>query len=142
MANWREDLRRTFENKDVQKKKRKSETELWERKVQDFFLSTVSVAFEELKTELEKYGREVSVRCLKNYASIEVRLGDIRELLYSLRVESYDRPLVIVDAHSTDKNTEKGYVTTSFIGPDYSIISKEQIIQGFLDTYEREILNE
>jgi hypothetical protein len=142
MQNWRDDLRRTFENREVQKKKRESETELWERKVQGFFLSTVSVAFEELKTELEKYGREVSVRCLRNYASIEVQLGDIRELLYSLRVESYDRPLVIVDAHSTDKKNEKGYVSTSFIGPDYSIISKEQIIQGFLDRYEREILNE
>jgi len=137
MKDWKKDLSDFF-NK-IEEKERDKEKRIEKKKpeVESFYLSKVNPAFKELKTELEKYGREV-VLLLENIdigtASIIVRFKGKQEFSYSMRVKTsqdrvsprpsiYCRRYLLVMSSIKDSSR-------------MSDISKDDIIQDFRVQYE------
>lgn len=110
--------------------------------VKDFYTSKVIPAFEELKTELEKKGREVNLDANKESTSIEVKFEGEEEFHYAIKVRIYpDHAVPYPEIHYTDRNSgrrysSKGSMRSGTQNYDISDISKEEIIQHFLEKYK------
>ncbi|GAH45528.1 unnamed protein product, partial [marine sediment metagenome] len=142
MKDWKKDLSDIF-NK-IEEEKQDKEKRIKEKKseVESFYLLKVTLAFEELKTELEKHGRRVEVYSTEEYASITVEFKGIEECSYAIKVRvSPDRAFPYREHRYTNKKDGKVYESThGFIrggsqGYNISDISKEEIRQDFLFLY-------
>jgi len=163
MENWKKDLS-TFLGK-REKKKQREEAQLEKKylKVVHFYKSVVCPALEELKTELEKYERIVSILGLNEFAGIRITYKDKEEYSYNIIVRiipGCSIPLSLYKAFSKGtqrvpkkqvtnfrkvrKNTTKSPFNThspwtggqEFDISEISNISKEDVIRRFLKDYK------
>ncbi len=118
-------------------------------RVEKFYSTIVNPAFEELKSELKRHGRDVEVYTeRKDFASIIVNFEAEEELDYSIEVmispvRVFPRPVI----HYTEWASSRRLRVEGLLrkGPqDYDIsdISKEEIIEHFLDEYKNYIKSE
>lgn len=138
MKDWKKDLSSFYkEFEEVEKKKQDKEEKIKKEKseVPSFYSLKVIPVLKELKTELEKHGREVELLEDIDVAipSIIVRFKGKEEFSYSMRVKtSQDR----VSPRSSIYC--RSYPVKSSIkdGSRMSDISKDDIIQDFLGRYK------
>ena len=111
--------------------------------VESFYSVKVVPAFEELRSELEKHGREVSIHAGKEYASIAVKFKGVEEYSYTIKVRiSPDRAFPYPESQIATRRDGKshhmsgGFIRSGLQEYDVSDISKEEIIQDFLRGYE------
>lgn len=148
MEDWKNDLGDMFKN--IEEKGRKDEENVKKREAEaeKFFTSIVIPAFEELKNELEKHGREVSTPT--GYKSVYSQVGAImsvkfegvEEYVYGIGVKISPRcAFPYSERWFTSKEDGKKYKGEGVIRSgvqdyDVSDISKEDIIRDFLSGYK------
>jgi len=142
MKDWEKDLSHFFEKRESKKQHNEEKVKQKKSEVESFYSLKVVPAFEELKNELEKHGREVSVYASKEHASIAVKFEGVEEYHYAIKVRIFpNRAFPYPETHFTSKKDGKSYKSEGFIrsgSQDYDIadISKEEIIHNFLEGYK------
>ena len=144
MSDWKSDMKGFFQEK--QKKAQVDEDKLKETKseVATFFSEVVIPAFEEIKTELEKYQRESNVFGGIDSASIVISCKGYTEFTYSIKV--YPATLFpYSEIHFRNPSEAKTYRAEGILrtgSQDYTIaqITKEEIIKHFLSDYKNHML--
>ena len=82
---WKQDLSDFFGEEKSKAEKKKELLEQDASRAEDFFLTVAGPAFEEMKSELEKYGRDVFIRLTARKASIIARHEGADEWSYNLK---------------------------------------------------------
>jgi hypothetical protein len=144
MEDWKKDLKDLFESKKEKKQEFVEQIGQQKQRVEIFYSSIVGPAFEELKTELEKHGRKVTVSKGKEHASINVSLEGMDEYQLNINVRIYP---TVVHPYPTDifvdKNGKRykgeGFLRSGSQDYDISDISKEEVIKYFLYHYKDHI---
>lgn len=140
MDDWKSDLDSFFEAKASREEKQSKNLEANRKRVSDYISSVVIPAFEELKIELEKHGREVTIHMGSDLASLEVNYQMDLELDYRFKVR--------ISAKGTFPYPEtrfmeqgKRYIAEGYFrsgSQDFTIedLSREEIIKSFLVDYK------
>ena len=124
----------------VVRKERRSHEKL---RVEKMYATIVNPAFEELKSEFKKYGREVEIYTeRKDYSSIIVYFEGEEELDYSIEVMlfpglAFPRPVIhYTEWASSRRLRAEGFLRKGIQDYDISDITKEEIIEHFLNEYK------
>ena len=112
-------------------------------RVEKFYATIVNPAFEELKSELKRHGREVEVYTeRRDFASIIVCFESEEELDYSIEVMlspglAFPRPVIhYTEWASSRRLRAQGFLRKGIQDYDISDIKKEEIIEHFLIKYK------
>jgi len=142
MSDWKSDLESFFQDKQKETQVREEKLTHTKSEVATFFSTVVVPAFEEIKTELEKYQREVRVSSGTDFASIVVSYKGEAELGYSIKVRmragsAFPYP----ETRFRDPTDGKMYRGEGFLrsgAQDYTVaqITKEEIIKHCLSDYK------
>ena len=113
--------------------------------VSSFYSTKVEPAFEKLKVELEKYGREVNILKppLKGgvVSSIEVRYNNKLEFSYTIKVKVTSKhacPYIEVWSpliNRTEVRAIKQDIRGEELNYDVSVVSEEEIIEDFVQQF-------
>ncbi len=143
MKDWQKKLASFFEEQKEEtgeKEKRRSQEKL---RVEEFYSTIVNPAFEELKSELKKHGREVEVYTeRRDFASIIVQFESEEELDYSIEVMLYPglafpRPVIHYTEWASSRRLRvEGLLRTGIQDYDISDITIDEIIEHFLNQYK------
>ena len=136
---WRNNLESFLETAERRKREKSSYN------MSDFMQGVVTPAFEELTRELAKYGRDVTIRHTEASASLTVQMGGNEEIRYRILGRPFPtgiRPYAQIRCR--ERNGLRLITVESMIRSgtqDYTIedISKDEIIQNFLDNYIRRV---
>jgi hypothetical protein len=143
MNDWKKILARFFQ-KQKEEKGEKEEKHGQERlRVEKFYATIVNPAFEELKSEFKKYGREVDVYTeRRDFASIVVYFEGDEELDYSLEVMlspglAFPRPVIHYTEWASSRRLRvECLLRTGIQDYDISDITTDEIIEHFLNEYK------
>lgn len=134
MSDWKSELGSFFE------KKRRVQEDRQRSAVENFIRDVVTPAFQEIKREMERHGRTVSIRMSASSAQLIVQHNGADELTY--RVQGRNFPERIVPIAEIICKERKGVrlVKNEVMfrtGQDYTIddIPMEEVIQHFLTNY-------
>jgi hypothetical protein len=140
--NWKKKLANFFKEQEEEKEEKEEKHSHEKLRVENFYLSIVNPAFEELKSELKKHGRTVEVYTeRRDFASIIVQFEGEEELDYSIEVMLYPglafpRPVVhFTEWASSRRLRVEGLFRTGIQDYDISDITKDEIIEHFLNEY-------
>jgi choline/glycine/proline betaine transport protein len=142
VGDWRTDLDEFLKQKESQKAADATSTEEHKPEAKNFLATKVLPAFEELKAQLEKNGRTVSVRSGEDYANIAVVNGSKEEIDYSIKVRfSPLKAFPQTEERFTDEKTGKRLIAEGSIlsgAQDYDVngVSKDDVIADFLRKYK------
>jgi hypothetical protein len=139
-GDWKEDLDRFLRQKATNTVSEEKEAEQKKLEGKIFLASKVLPAFAELKVQLEKNGRMVTIYSGQDNVNIIVKNAGLEEFNYSIEVS----PLraapqtveIITDRRTGKKLNAQGTLRSR--SPDYSMsgITKEEIIQEALRKYK------
>jgi hypothetical protein len=141
MEDWKKELNNYFKEKEKLEEKNKANEVQSKKDAGDFISSIVVPAFNELKKELEKNGREVNISSHKESAYISVKFSDVEEMDYGIGVRIHPHMAYPFTTTRTRAKTGEIYLSEGVIrsgAQDYTVsdISKEDIIQSFLTNYK------
>ena len=143
MKEWEKTLASFFEKQKVGKGAKKEKRSQEKLRVEKFYATIVNPALEELKSEFKKYGREVDVYTeRKDFASIIVFFEGEEELAYSIEVMlfpglAFPRPVIhFTEWASSRRLRAEGFLRKGNQDYDISAITKEEIIEHFLNEYK------
>ena len=143
MKDWKKILASFFEKQKKEKGKREKKRSQEKLRVEEFYATIVNPAFEELKSELKKHGRIVEVYTeRRDFASIIVQFESEEELDYSIVVMLYPglafpRPVIhYTEWASSRRLRAQGFLRKGIQDYDISDITKEEIIEHFLNEYK------
>lgn len=141
--NWKKILAKFFEKQKEEKKNKEEKHSHEKLRVQKFYSTIVKPAFEELKSELKKHGREVEVYTeRRDFASIIVQFKGEEELDYSIEVMLYPglafpRPVIHYTEWASSRRLRvEGLLRTGIQDYDIFDITKDEIIEHFLNEYK------
>ena len=135
MAEWKDDLKKFFEERRPGSGTLKAEAGI-PPGVRKFYGSVVKPAFRDLRKELERYGREVTVDTGDDHASIEVRFEGRIELNYRIAVEgTRPRPESFYQVPSGGGLRSEGSFKTGARPAEITDVSKDDIMADFLREY-------
>jgi len=143
MKDWKKILASFFE-KQKEEKEEKAEKHSQEKlRVENFYATIVNPAFEELKSELKKHGREVEIYTKRrDFASIIVQFESEEEFDYSIEVMLYPglafpRPVIHYTEWASSRRLRiEGLLRTGIQDYDISDITIDEIIEHFLNEYK------
>jgi len=142
MKDWKKMLASFFEKQKEEKEKKEKKHSHEKLRVEEFYSTIVNPAFEELKSELKKHGREVDVFTeRRDFASIIVQFEGEEELDYSIEVMLYPglafpRPVIHYTEWASSRRLRvEGLLRTGIQDYDISDITKDEIIEHFLNEY-------
>lgn len=143
MSDWRAELGNFLIDRN-----RKSRAEKDAARFRAFMDNTALPALQEVANELKKYGRVASVRQTEAAAVLSVAMeGETEMTFYVLYRTQTDATLLpCAEAHYRNRSgqaTAKANVLFRDLSTPYTLedISKEEIIQGFLEAYRRSFDN-
>ena len=146
MENWKKILATTLKKQKEDRKEKEIEHSHEKLRVEKFYSTIVNPALKQLKSELKKYGREVEVYTeRRDYASIIVTFEGEEELDYSIEVmispvRVFPRPVIHYTEWASSRRLRvEGLLRTGIQNYDISDITKEEIIEHFLDEYKNYI---
>jgi hypothetical protein len=146
MENWKKILATILKKQKEDRREKEIKHSHEKLRVEKFFSTIVNPAFEELRSELKKYGREVEVYTeRKDFASIIVSFEAEEELDYSIEVmispvRVFPRPVIHYTEWASSRRLRvQGLLRKGRQDYDISDISKEEIIEHFLDEYKNYI---
>jgi len=99
MKDWKKILASFFEEQKEEKEEKAEKHSQEKLRVENFYATIVNPAFEELKSELKKQGREVEAYTERRNSSIIVQFESEEELDYSIEVVlspglAFPRPVI------------------------------------------------
>ena len=135
MADWKQDLNQFFT--DAEKARATEETTDLGRFLRDVALP----AFEELRAELEKHGRQVTVRQTESAATLMATKNGVEELTY--RIEGRRFPSKVLPTVEVRFREPKGlkYISAQSMlrsgEPNYDMldITRDEVIRHFIEHY-------
>ena len=143
MRDWKKILASFLEKQKEEKGEKEEKRSQEKSRVEKFYSTIVNPAFEELKSELRKYGREVEVYTeRKDFASIIVQFEGDEELDYSIEVMLYPglafpRPVIHYTEWASSRRLRvEGLLRTGIQDYDISDITIDEIIEHFLNQYK------
>jgi hypothetical protein len=143
MKEWKKILASFFEKQKEGKGEKEEKRSQEKVRVEKFYATIVNPAFEELKSEFKKYGREVDVYTeRRDFASIIVDFEGEEELDYSIEVMlspglAFPRPVIhYTEWASSRRLRAEGFLRKGMQNYDVSDITKEEIIEHFLNEYK------
>ena len=143
MNDWKKILASFLEKQEGGKGEKEEKRSQEKLRVEKFYATIVNPAFEELKSEFNKYGREVEVYTeRRDFASIIVQFEGDEELDYSIEVMLYPnlafpRPVIhYTEWASSRRLRAEGFLRKGTQDYDISDITKEEIIENFLNEYK------
>jgi hypothetical protein len=146
MENWKKILATTLKKQKEDRKEKEIKHSHEKVRVEKFYSTIVNPAFNELKSELRKYGREVEVYTeRKDFASIIVSFEAEEELDYSIEVmispvHVFPRPVIHYTEWASSRRLRvEGLLRKGAQNYDISDITKEEIIEHFLNEYKNYI---
>lgn len=142
--NWKKILANFFEKQKEKKGEKEKKHSHEKLRVEKFYSTIVNPAFEELRSELKKHGREVKV-CTerRDFASIIVQFEGEEELDYSIEVMLYPglafpRPVIHYTEWASSRRLRvEGLLRTGIQDYDISDIKIDEIIEHFLNEYKK-----
>ena len=139
MGDWKQKLAGQFNELAQKTQSEAAGKETQTKKAEQFIASTAVPALEELKTELEKYGRTVVVRTGANDASITVTYQGTEEIHYAVRVGVHPNHVTAHPEYWLWENGKRykgvGYFRSGAQYYHASTVTKEEIIENFLQHY-------
>jgi len=146
MENWKKILATTLKKQKEDRREKEIKHSHEKVRVEKFYSTIVNPAFNELKSELRKYGREVEVYTeRKDFASIIVSFEAEEELDYSIEVmispvHVFPRPVIHYTEWASSRRLRvEGLLRKGAQNYDISDITKEEIIEHFLNEYKNYI---
>ncbi len=146
MENWKKILANTLKKQKEGRREKEIKHSHEKLRVEKFYSTVVTPAFNELKSELKKYGREVEVYTeRKDFASIIVSFEAEEELDYSIEVmispvHVFPRPVIHYTEWASSRRLRvEGLLRKGTQNYDISDITKEEIIEHFLNEYKNYI---
>ena len=146
MENWKEILATILKKQKEDRREKDIKHSHEKLRVEKFYSTIVNPAFKELKSELRKYGREVEVYTERpDFASIIVNFEGEEELDYSIEVmispvRIFPRPVIHYTEWASSRRLRvAGLLRKGRKNYDISDISKEEIIEHFLNEYKNYI---
>jgi hypothetical protein len=146
MKNWKKTLANFFKKQKESRGEKEIKHSHDKLRVEKFYSTIVNPAFEELKSELRRYGRDVEVYIeRKDFASIIVNFEGEEELDYSIEVmispvRVFPRPVIHYTEWASSRRLRvEGLFRKGRQDYDISDISKEEIIEHFLNEYKNYI---
>jgi hypothetical protein len=142
MADWHGELESFFQEKEQKQKDLAQKLTNTHGEVSTFFDNVVVPAFEELKSELEKYGREVKIILMNESAFISISHKGDTELDYTLAVAIGTRgAFPYPETRFLNRRDGKTYHAKGRLrdgSQDYTIesITKQEIIRHVLTEYK------
>ena len=143
MNDWKKILAGFFEKQKEEKGEKEEKRSQEKLRVEKFYATIVKPAFEELKSEFNKYGREVEVYTeRRDFASIILYFEAEEELDYSIEVMlssglAFPRPVIhYTEWASSRRLRAEGFLRKGIQVYDISDITKEEIIEHFLNEYK------
>jgi hypothetical protein len=143
MKDWKKILASFFEKQKEEKGEKEKKRSKEKLRVEKFYATIVNPAFEELKSEFKKYGREVDIYTeRRDFASIIVYFEGEEELDYLIEVMLYPglafpRPVVHYTEWASSRRLRvEGLLRTGIQDYDISDITKDEIIEHFLNEYK------
>lgn len=140
MTNWRESL-----GDFIEKTEGRSRAQIEGSALANFIADVVIPAFQELKIELEKYGRQVTIRGAEASATLLVTRNGEEEMSYRLLGRTF--PNTVVPYAEVRYRERQGLRFVSVEAmlrsgpPNYTLadVSKDEVIRNFLDHYMRRV---
>jgi len=146
MKNWKKNLAGFFEKQKESKREKEIKHSHEKVRVEEFYSKIVNPAFEELRSELKRHGRDVEVYTeRKDFASIIVNFEGAEELDYSIEVmispvHVFPRPVIHYTEWASSRRLRvEGLLRKGRQDYDISDIKKEEIIEHFLNEYKNYI---
>ncbi|MDH5467799.1 MAG: hypothetical protein OEY25_10305 [Candidatus Aminicenantes bacterium] len=146
MKNWKKNLANFFEKQKGSKREKEVKHSQEKLRIEKFYSTIVNPAFEELKSELKRHGRDVEVYTeRRDFASIIVNFEGEEELDYSIEVmispvHVFPRPVIHYTEWASSRRLRvEGLLRKGRQNYDISDISKEEIIEHFLNEYRNYI---
>jgi len=146
MKNWKKNLASFFETQKESKREKEIKHHHEKLRVEEFYSKIVNPAFEELKSELKRHGRDVEVYTeRKDFASIIVNFEGAEELDYSIEVMIspvyvFPRPVIHYTEWASSRRLRvEGLLRKGRQDYDISDVTKEEIIEHFLNEYKNYI---
>jgi hypothetical protein len=143
MKDWQKILAGFIEKQKEEKGEKEEKRSQEKLRVEKFYATIVNPAFEELKSEFKKYGRDVEVYSeRRDFASIIVYFESEEELDYSIEVMlspglAFPRPVIhYTEWASSRRLRAEGFLRTGIQDYDISDVTKEEIIEHFLNEYK------
>jgi hypothetical protein len=143
MKDWKKILASLIEKQKEEKGEKEEKRSQEKLRVEKFYATIVNPAFEELRSEFRKYGREVDVYTeRRDFASIIVNFEGEEELDYSIEVMlspglAFPRPVIhYTEWASSRRLRAEGFLRKGIQVYDISDITKEEIIEHFLNEYQ------
>ncbi len=141
MADWQEELGTFF------KQKEQTHAEKERSEVERFLEDVAMPAYAELKGELEKYGRQVTIRETASAATLTVQHGGTDEFRYSLQGRTFPEGILpFAELLSRERKGIRMIRTESMVrsGGNYTIsdVTTDEVIAHFLAHYKRSIREE
>jgi choline/glycine/proline betaine transport protein len=136
MADWKDDLNAFFNDKEQQAKMNEEKSKEAVAMVETFISTVVKPAFEELKAEFEKNGKEVNVSVGPDSASIVIDPNKYERFDYRIRARG---SMPYTEQRSkTEGQTYRWeeYLRSSNMGYTAADITKDEIISHFIRGYK------
>lgn len=144
MANWRSELGEVFQTKEAEANQQEEERIVRNAEISRFYAEIVHVAFEELKAEVEKYGRKAEIDKEDRSSSITITHRGELELAYTVRVSASSDPVIpypqipLRDKLYGNSFLERGSFSEDPAQPlTIKTLKKETIITHFLDSFRK-----
>lgn len=141
--NWKKILANFFEKQKEEKEEKEEKHSHEKLRIEKFYSTIVNPAFEELRSELKKHGREVDVYTeRRDFASIIVQFEGEEEFDYSIEVMLYPglafpRPVIHYTEWASSRRLRiEGLLRTGIQDYDISDIKIDEIIEHFLNEYK------
>jgi len=146
MENWKIILANFFDKQKEEKVGKEVKRSQEKLRVEKFYSTIVNPAFNELRSELKKHRREVEVYTERtDFASIIVNFEAEEELDYSIEVmispgRVFPRPVIHYTEWASSRRLRvEGLLRKGNQDYDISDITKEEIIEHFLNEYKNYI---
>jgi len=146
MVNWKITLATILKKQKEERGEKEIRHSHEKLRVEKFYSKIVNSAFKELKYDLKKHGRDVDVYTERpDFASIIVYFEGEEELDYSIEViispvHIFPRPVIHYTEWASSRRLRvEGLLRKGSQNYDISDISKEEIIEHFLNEYKNYI---
>ena len=135
MTDWKDDLRRFFEERSSGETAGDADAEA-RAEVRKFYDSRVKPAFKELRKELGRYGREITIDVGDDHASINICFRGRLELNYRIVVRgTRPHPESYYQVPSGGGLRSEGAFKTGVRPAEITDLSKDDIVKDFLREY-------
>jgi hypothetical protein len=134
-SDWKSELGNFVQAQNRSEQDAKTQADHDVAQAKNFIKSVVVPAFEAVRDELTKYGKQVEVHAGSDFASIQISQGDVEEMTYFIKVRG-----IFPFMEKTHRSHGRRYISEGYIrsgSHDYTVeeIDKDEIINHLIWEY-------